>query len=277
MRKFMLKNALGQEFNLMRRDAFFGYPQGLGFEKTKSYQDAGYDWIKTHDLMNQKIISGEMIFRGYRQYSEFVNFCYQEPLTLCYKPHDKWHYIGCELRQLAKSEIGRDTALLSCPVEFVCDGTWYDSITLSKSVAEVDGGKRYPYKYNYRYADGAVGTVRIVNNGKLDSPAILYIYGPCSTPQWTLAKTGATVASGRINGAVGQGEVLYVNSRPKDMQISILDAGTLEFSRSVYGQSDFSTARFVYAPPGESVITFSHLGSAPIVAIVEVMQLAATV
>jgi hypothetical protein len=44
-----------------------------------------------------------------------------------------------------------------------------------------------------------------------------------------------------------------------------------------YQSSDFSTKRFIYVPPGESVLSFTHDGTETISAVVEVSQLADTV
>lgn len=50
---------------------------------------------------------------------------------------------------------------------------------------------------------------------------------------------------------------------------------TLEgtFVQNLYQSSDFSTGRFIYAPPGESTLTFSHDGTSDITAYVEVENL----
>ena len=76
MREFRLFNADGQEFDLMRKDAFFHAPSGLGFALDYTSIAAGYDFITAgEEEMQQKTVSGSMVFAGYRQYQEFVRFC----------------------------------------------------------------------------------------------------------------------------------------------------------------------------------------------------------
>ena len=65
MRKFKLINAEGQEFDLMRKDAFFFSPSGLGYEMQFDTTPAGYDFIELDSEMLQKTVSGSVVFAGY--------------------------------------------------------------------------------------------------------------------------------------------------------------------------------------------------------------------
>lgn len=49
-----------------------------------------------------------------------------------------------------------------------------------------------------------------------------------------------------------------------------------EYINSLYGFSDFTTARFIYFSPGESTLQFSHEGSTEFIAFTEVRLLAET-
>ena len=47
MRQFMMKNADGQTFDLMRKDAFLSEPAGLGFGQDVELTQAGTGWVLT--------------------------------------------------------------------------------------------------------------------------------------------------------------------------------------------------------------------------------------
>lgn len=54
MREFKLYNAQGQEFDLMRKDAFLYLPSGLGITMAYTSEAVGYDFIETSEEMAQK-------------------------------------------------------------------------------------------------------------------------------------------------------------------------------------------------------------------------------
>ena len=74
MRQFKLINSTGAEFNLMRLDAFFNSPDGLGFSMDNSYANIGTVYEITEEKASQKAVTGEMIFKGYKQYKEFIKY-----------------------------------------------------------------------------------------------------------------------------------------------------------------------------------------------------------
>lgn len=262
---------------MMRRDAFFHSPDGLGASRSKSYIGAGLEFIKTEDRLDQKTVTGEMVFAGYEVYQEFTVFCAHTPLVLGYAPLQKWFYADCEVSHIGKTEIDRSSNRLLCPVDFIASGPWYESLTYSQTQTEPNIGKRYPYKYPYKYARGVIGSVKPVNTGTLDSPVYMYIYGPCTNPTWTLIVNGGFRANGRINTVVASGEVLRVFTAPSEMEAAIYDAANMTFIRDVYGDSDWATARMILVPPGECTISFSQAGAGFVRAVVGVKQLAETV
>ncbi|MDL2324066.1 hypothetical protein LJC61_02790 [Ruminococcaceae bacterium OttesenSCG-928-A16] len=277
MRKFKLINSAGREFNLMRTDAFFAHPDGLGISRETSFLQAGENFIKTMDTGSQKRPSGEMVFKAYAQYMEFVKFCSDAPLKLCYNAGADWWYLDCDISYLGKTEIEPATNRLICPIDFAAYGVWYNKVTIAKTGSSQSAAKKYRYKYPYTYADGASGAVAIESNNTMDSPCRLYIYGPCQNPRWTLSQKGKVVSTGKAFVKVGADEFLSVNSKGDVMEMALYDRATLSYRQNIYGLSDFSTQRFIYIPNGRSVLTFSHDGTSAIEAIVEVSYIAETV
>ena len=86
MRQFMMKNADGQTFDLMRKDAFLSEPAGLGFGQDVELTQAGTGWVLTKSSYTRPEPSGQMVFAGYDQYEEFLKFLGAGSTELWYKP-----------------------------------------------------------------------------------------------------------------------------------------------------------------------------------------------
>ena len=276
MRRFKLINAVGAEYDLSSKQSFLQNPSGLGVSRSIDSISAGYDWIVTDNQVDQKPVSGEIVFLGYAKYTEFVRFCSYTPLTLCYAPLTKWYYRTCQIEQIDKTEINFGTKRLLCPVDFLCLGVWYDRTTIGKSELEPGAGKKYVYTYPYVYADTTIGSVAIDNTSLLDSPCILHMRGVAINPSWALIVRGVVQANGKVNANIPAGHKLVVNSSPSGMEIAEYTNDNV-FVQNLYGDSDFGTQRFLLIPAGESTVTFSHEGTGELTAWVEVQQLATTV
>lgn len=273
MRKFKLQNNVGAEWDLMDKTSYLNAPGGLGFSKTYSAIQAGSAWLVSDEYLNQYSVTGEMIFFSYARYQAFISFVTKGPLFLMYSPLDTWYKIKCEVQTADKSEF--KSGYLAVPVTFLCFGTWHEAIVSSKVQPSGVNGKTYSYTYPYTYIETISGSAKL-KNGDLPSPCRLQIFGPIVNPAWALTKAGVRVAVGKVTATIPEGHKLVVDADPATMEIAEY---TLEgtFVQNLYQSSDFSTGRFIYAPPGESTLTFSHDGTSDITAYVEVEKLAYSV
>lgn len=276
MREFKLINANGAEFNLTSTASFFQNPDGLGFSRDIDCERAGYDFIEIKDDPKQKTPNGEIVFDGYATYQAFVAFIKATPLVLCYKPLDTWYFMDCKVSRLKKTEINKASRRLICDVDFLGYSTWYSALKSYQAASTEGDGKTYPYTYPYTYIETTAGSTKIYNTGSIDSPCILHIFGPVENPSWTLIHNGDVIYTGKVIATIAEGNKLLVNASPKDLEIAEYTTSG-EYVQNRYQDSDFSTARFIFAPPGESTVTFAHEGVAGINATVEVKQLADTV
>lgn len=81
---------------------------------------------------------------------------------------------------------------------------------------------------------------------------------------------GLSISSGAVTTEIKEGQKLVVRSEADRLEIAIYTTEN-EWVEDVYQQSDFSTARFIYAPPGaNSTLKFSHEGSQELNVSVEV-------
>lgn len=269
VRQFNLKNKNGAIFDLMRKDAFFNNPDGLGWGVTSTVVEVGNAYIVTNEEPARPAPSGEMVFEGYRQYREFLDFAQAGGLVLGYKPIDKWCFLDVSI-SLGKAEIKPGNGRLVCPVDFQGLSQWYEALQAYQISGNKAAGKAYPYSYPYTYKNGLNSTID-VKNGQLPSYAQISIFGPVEDPQWALYQFGERVATGRLNGTIIQGHKLVVDSHPASMQIAEYSVEG-EFVSNRYQDSDFSTERLFELPAGECQLVFTQSSASPVTAFVEVRK-----
>lgn len=270
MREFKIIKSTGAEFDLMRRDAFFHAPEGLGFEETTEAYRISDSYILADAFLSQKSPAGEMVFKGYPQYKEFVDFISDGDLTLAYKPLDTWYYLKCRVQSMDKTEIGAGNVLV-CPIVFIGFGTWYEALTVISGVIGGGNSKRYPYPYGYKYGAGNV-LVASINNGAITSPCRINIEGYVENPKWILYQGNTKICEGVVNVTVPSNQKLVIDSNPDSMEIAVYTMSN-EFVSDAYQDSDFTTQRFIYLPAGECNISFVGIANAN----VEVKKLAYSV
>jgi hypothetical protein len=266
MRTFGLTNADGQTFDLMRYDALFQHPDGIGFNRNKTFVQVENDFIRIDEKVAQKTITGQMFFLNDAAYQEFLAFIALEPLTLSYSNGGDTHYISCEISKFEKNEESEFVEICTADIDFTCLGQWYKSIEPAEVEAEEASGKIYPYTYPVTYSRGIVGSVIITNAGTMEAPLKLYIRGACSNPAWILQVNGVTIASGSVAITLSATEQLIVDSN-----IATLGINKCDLSRNViadaFQQSNMSKDNFLYAPVGESELIFSQDSGAPSVTV----------
>ena len=275
MRRFKLKNSNGETFDLMRRDAFFSGPDGLGFEETIEFAQLGDQYVNTYQYSGQMTISGEMYFDGYNQYKEFIKFITEE-MTILYCPLDTWYEADCILQSISKGEIDVTSKRLICAVAFVRKSVWHSDRTFFKSNPSVGDGKVYAYTYPYTYAEAVAGDIMIQNNGTMESSCSLHIIGPVLNPRWALLENGEITADGAFTASIVDGRKIVINSDPAKMEIAEYTTNNV-YVRDLYQYSNFNTTRFLMIPPGQSIVRVLNDGVTEVNAFVEVRQSAKTV
>ena len=273
MRQFKLINGVGQTFDLMRKDAFFNAPSGLGFERSVSSLLSGQAWIITQNDPQQGAPAGEMVFAGYDQYTEFSQFISRKPITFCYAPNGVWYQAPCIITSFEKSEIVQESKRLVCPIAFLKQSAWAN---VENVVAEpIGGGKVYPYSYPYRYGSPYGGKYVVKNPVDIPAGLKITIFGPVVNPRWNVSNSNKA-QSGRVVASIPEGNKLVMNSNDGFMELAeYTNAG--EFVRDLYPESDFSTVRFVKAAYGLNLLSFSQDGGSKVKVDVEVTRYAESV
>ena len=276
VRQFKLQNALGQTFDLMRQDAFFYTPDGLGFIMDSEFMQIGgsYQLIETEAA--QKSPAGIMVFKNYAVYQEFVKFITPTPLKLMYKPLNEWAYLDCIVSRLSKAEIDYRDNRLKCNIDFQGTSKWYIPRVAQRSGVETVNAKKYTYSYGYTYADSITGIINITNNSSEASPTIITIMGEITNPTWYLIVNGVTVQSGSVTDTIASGNKLVINSKDNALEIAEYTASNV-FVRNLYQKSNFALDNFIYAPVGQSTLRVTGGVGDTIDAWVEIQEIHETV
>lgn len=278
-REFKLINSLGQEFDLLRKDAVFISPSGLGVNTNLTTARAGSFYIETDKYTEQATVTGTIAFKGYEPYKEYVEFTKHTPLILCYKPIDVWYRRDVTNTVITKGEIDKDGVRLYSDVDFVCSAGWYTNKISSATIGDVEAEnpKVYPYSYDYKYFGSATGTtaIDISNDG---TPMKVTFLGAVKNPEVVVYNAGERVGAGRFVCELAENESLVVDSNPLTIQASVIDKETGEFKRDAYQFGDLSTERFIYLPKGKNTFAIGCYGTtAGFTAIIEVKDYATTV
>lgn len=256
-RQFKLINEIGAEYDLTDPTHFFASPDGLGFEREFSVMQTGDAFVSLDNKLRQQKITGEMIFLDYENYAEFSQYIAGHSLTFAYCPAGMttWYYRSCKVESLKKSEISSSTGRLHCNVDFLCFSQWYESVTAERTIYEVSENSVFPLTFPFTFVDRNINEVVINNTNSSEAPCRIEILGPCVNPRWSLLKDGKEILDGRVVITLVEGESLIVDANVETMRIAKSTDGE---ESDVYQYSDFTTNRFIYAPPGKSFLRFHH-------------------
>lgn len=261
MRKFKLKNAIGQEYDLNDLDFFLYNPDQLGFKVGTKYERIGVNYHPYEESIEQPKPKGTIRFKkpgAYEKYDEFARFIRRKPLTLEYTPDSTTFKLDCEVYELKKSEI--KTLGLSSDIVFAGLGKWYKEVVVQTSEDTEGDGKTYPYTYDYVYSNSARGTVTLESDTNEESPAKITIFGPVVNPTWNQYLNGKKIASGKVNATIPAGHKLVVNATKFPFSMTEQNMqGQVIHDR--YGDSDWSTERFMFIQSGTNRITIGHDGA----------------
>lgn len=264
MRDFILRNSLGNEWDLTQSFSFLSSPKGLGMERKIEYIQIGNRNVQIEGILKQKAPSGKIYFDTYQRYEAFCKFIQHRPLILKYTTADTY-LMQVEVEKLTKGEM--ETAGL--PGEITLNGitAWYKQ-TYVENISQ-DGGKVYPFTYDYVYTDQGMDEIEFITDSTASSPVKINILGPCVNPSWSHYVNGSLQITGKVACNIVAGRRLVIDTTKIPYEIAEYDSSG-NFIQDLYQNSDFSTQRFVLAGYGTNTINFTHEGDGEIKAVVEV-------
>lgn len=213
---------------------------------TVYYQSTAYDGTNGLDVCLMKYQTGFVELdgtEGIEYQSAYNRFAYTLPSTAVNDSGFCSHY-----KKLMTSAPGEDKYIVIRPEAVY----FYDSQYTNADAFNA-----------YLAAQKAAGTpVQVAY--QLAAPEV-YVTDPVDIQK----AAGLSISSGAVTTEIKEGQKLVVRSEADRLEIAIYTTEN-EWVEDVYQQSDFSTARFIYAPPGDSTLKFSHEGSQELNVSVEV-------
>lgn len=261
LRIFKLRNANGAELDLTTVGELVLYDvEGLGYGTDPVMQRVGNHFSVLSDNLQQGEIEGEVRFwqpGAYQSYLDFAQFCQVKPITLIYH-HDAGEFFRDGIiRSVSKAESG-GSSLIS-QIVFLATTPYYKTLYQYNEGAGTSG-KRYTYRYPYRYGTSASQSIVIDCDTHLESPVRIEIYGPAVNPVWRHYLNNVLQATGGVNATIEAGRKLVIDTTTIPYRIIQTDLSN-QFVGDLYQQSVFSTERFIMLGKGRNVISVAQSGA----------------
>ncbi|MEG0913709.1 MAG: hypothetical protein RSG53_08890 [Oscillospiraceae bacterium] len=208
MRKFWLKNSLGENYGLNGESGMrLINPFGFGYQLAPTYGalNHGFYAVTNKKKEPQGQCGGDLVFTRANPYADYMVFVdwmnkgYE--LEFAYQPLDVQFFSSVEIDTFEKTEIG-DGGYLTVPVVFNKLTPWYKQNPISMRLEPSSSGgdsKRYTYRYPYRYQTGRFSSsVEVRAQGHIPSGLVIAIAGPLTNPVFTLTDVLSGEEYGRM-------------------------------------------------------------------------------
>nr|DAY18879.1 MAG TPA: Baseplate protein [Caudoviricetes sp.] len=259
IRFFALENEYGNRYELDSPEkGFLSDPQGLGYEINSSYSPIGSSFIRNFKKNKQQTITGSVLFVGgnvYQNYQTFVNFINaSEKLKLVYITQAGEYLRDIDVARVGKSEITQKK-VLECPVDFACRSLFYSNYVDRFRIERVEGEARWDFRWDVRFNDYGTRAVNVSNNGHVEAPFEVEIYGYCENPKITIFKGAEVVASVVFKTTLQEGEKITYSSLDGDLYCYRIDAqsGRENFTSKL----DIHNTNFFKLPVGDCTVDFT--------------------
>ena len=227
IREFYIENETGQRFSMMNIESgcFLSSPNGLGYSYDIEYAQIGDNFIQNIRKLTQGQISGELIFKTYDKYKEFVDFIESAVnLKFVYKiPLKKGtieYFKDIDISSVEKSEIGTD-GVLRVPVIFNCKSLWYEAKEVVYTIDSIDNEVRWNFDWDSIFTAYDNRNIIFENKGHAAAPFKLELNGEVSGPVITILEDDIEVNKLSLDGLVVlEGETFVYNTKETEQEIT---------------------------------------------------------
>lgn len=230
VREFYIENETGQRFSMMNIEegCFLNSPSGLGYGYDTQYSQIGNDFIQNIRKLVQGQISGELIFKNYDNYKNFIDFIEgSENLKFVYKvPFENGfteYFKDIDISNIDKSEIGSNGVLV-VPAMFNAKSLWYEQKNIVLTVGEEEGEIRWDFVWDSRFADYTTRNLIFENKGHTEAPIKLEIEGYVNNPSIFVYKDKELTGSLELPVEIEENEKLIYSTRDTDLYLVKEDA-----------------------------------------------------
>lgn len=233
VREFYIENETGQRFSMMdiERGCFLSSPEGLGYGYETEYAQIGDNFIPNIRKITQGKIAGELIFKDYDNYKEYVDFIEgASQLKLVYKVPFKngytEYYKDVDISEVRKSEKGTDN-VLRVPITLNCKSLWYEAKDVVITIDSISNEIRWDFDWDSIFTAYDNRNIIFENKGHAEAPFKIELDGEVVDPIITILEDGAEVKKLTLQGlAINEGEKFIYNTKDTEQQIIKVSGST---------------------------------------------------
>jgi hypothetical protein len=253
-RKFYLENEKGQRYDLnnLKESCLFNSPSGLGYSYKSDYKQLGTTFINNTKELNQGEIQGNMIFKSYDKYLEFIYYI-ENSIDL------KWVYSvpfldgtiteyfkDIDINTIEKTE--KETGILNCPISFYCKTLWYAKTETIYTITPSTNELRWNFKWDSKFTSYDNRNITFENKGHTEAPFLLEIDGYVLNPTIAIYVEGIKQEELALNLVINEGEKLLYSTKDNDLYIQkVLANGTKE---NAFNNLNLNNNNFFKLPKG---------------------------
>lgn len=268
--------ANGQTISLNNNTYFLNLPKGLGIKVVNEYFTLGTLQIKTKSDVEYENITGNLLISSYNNYEIFRKFVAvnkTKGFKLYYTPKNEnlKKYILCDIVQLQKSEI-EQYGHLNCPVTITPKTAWLTdkNFEIQFSVSQTRG-KKYPFRYPYRYNAAGSNEAVLTNDGDFEIPLEIYLEGPFINLYLRLFDTNnKLVQSAMFEVEVGAGERFFISSNPETLGISLFNINNEKLDKTT--TQDYERTTYLTLPVGTYTLKISEQNESTIAGVIKAQE-----
>jgi hypothetical protein len=122
----------------------------------------------------------------------------------------------------------------------------------SDNLNQWTGGLTFPFSFDVTFSTRGANTKNIINNGQIETPLTIQLYGAATNPKIENTSTGQFI---QINKAILSGELLTIDTEIRNASVQLTKTdGTVE---SAFNYIDIDSLPFFYLQKGDNVLTYS--------------------
>lgn len=226
VREFYIENELGQRFSMMdiEKGCFLNSPTGLGYSYDIQYAQIGNNFIQNIRKLSQGQISGELVFKNYDNYKNFVDFVESgKNLKFVYKvPYENGfteYFKDIDISIIDKTEIGQN-GFLMVPATFNAKSLWYEAQEVVYTIDSVSNELRWDFQWDAIFTSYDSRNITFENKGHEEAPFKLELNGEVIDPIITILEDNVEVKQLDLTGlTIGAGEKFIYNTKDTEQQI----------------------------------------------------------
>ena len=251
LNEFQLINELNVRYNLKNfvESAIIPSVDGIGYDYSMSYVRVGDTYRRTSKELNQCELSGNVIFKSYRDYQQFVNFIESsEELRVIYKPLDVEYYRSVDFAGV--TGVKQRGSTTECTLKLSCKGLYYTEDFRRYMIETIENEAKFDLTFPFVFNDNSAVNVAINNIGHSEAEIMAEIYGYVENPEISLYVDGQLKSKVSFNIEVAENEVLFYSARDGEQAVYKVDAQGNKIN--AVGSLSLENNNFYKIPKGNS-------------------------